>query len=106
VIGEQSVAVNWLPLVAKLSLRVRLLALAVAIAALAVTIVAAATVTEQQMAPLRRYISTIEREINRLRRIVREVLSFARPAEPQLQAVSAAVGADRQSGERKYVQKV
>jgi signal transduction histidine kinase len=106
VIGEQSVVVNCLPHVAKLSLRVRLVALAVAIAALAVSIMGVATVTEQRVAPLRRYISTIEREINRLRRIVREVLSFARPAEPQLQAVSAAVGADRQSGERKYVQKV
>jgi signal transduction histidine kinase len=31
----------------------------------------------------------IEREINRLERIVRDVLSFAKPAEPRLEAVSA-----------------
>lgn len=84
-IGEQSVVVNCLPHVAKLSLRVRLVALAVAIAALAVIIMGVATVTEQQVAPLRRYISTIEREINRLERIILEVLSFARPTHPKWQ---------------------
>jgi signal transduction histidine kinase len=75
--------------VAKLSLRVRLVALAVAIAALAVSIMGVATVTEQRVAPLRRYISTIEREINRFKGIVRDVLSFARPTEPRLEVVSA-----------------
>ena len=35
--------------------------------------------------------NVIEREINRLERIVRDVLQFARPAEPQRKAASAAV---------------
>ena len=47
----------------------------------------AAAVTEQQVAPLRRYISTIKREINRLECIVRGVLSFARPTHPKWQVV-------------------
>jgi light-regulated signal transduction histidine kinase (bacteriophytochrome) len=87
VIGEQSVVVNCLPQVAKLSLRVRLAALALVIAALAVIIMGAATITEQQVTPLRRFISTIEREISRLKRIVREVLSFARPTQPKWQVL-------------------
>ena len=88
-IGEQSVVINCLSHVAKLPLRVRLIALALGIAALAAIIVGAVAVTEQQVATLHRYISTIERETNRLERIVRDVLWFARPAEPRLEVVSA-----------------
>jgi signal transduction histidine kinase len=64
-----------------------LLRWALAIAALGVIVTGAAVVTEQQLATLRRYISTIEREINRLDRVVREVLFFARPTHPRWQVV-------------------
>jgi signal transduction histidine kinase len=65
-ISEQSVVINCLPGVVKLSLRFRLFAMGLAVAALAAIIVGAAAITGQQVATLRWHISTVQLESFRI----------------------------------------